>query len=262
MEAPPAPRVVCHVDEVEDFLSMIPSTSSLYLSLEGTHPGRNGDISILTIALMPEKRVRVIDVHALGSSLFTAKFGAGKTLKSIFENPDMPKIFWDSRSSADALWAHYRVKLASIIDLQLLENASRTGDKTWVRPLETAVQHDLNHCPRATFDWMQVKAHVEARRRTHIFDARPISAEAIQYCLGEVGYLPQLHALYLRCIRPRWLQRALAASADRLAEARSGRYDPGDVMSRAGPWGRGTSIVPMTMRDMAEEGRRVWGAIG
>jgi hypothetical protein len=65
MEAPPAPRVVCHADEVEDFLSMIPSTSSLYLSLEGTHPGRNGDISILMIALMPEKRVRVIDVHAV-----------------------------------------------------------------------------------------------------------------------------------------------------------------------------------------------------
>jgi hypothetical protein len=68
--------------------------------------------------------------------------------------------------------------------------------------------------------------------------------------------------LYLKCIRPSWLQHGLGASVDRLAEAWPAGYDPRDAVTRIGPWRRGMSIPPMTMQDMVEQGPRVWQQIG
>lgn len=74
----------------------------------------------------------LIDVLALGKEAFATASNNGKTLKSILEDPNIPKCAWDVRNDADALWALYDVGLASVIDIQLLENASRVGDKTYI----------------------------------------------------------------------------------------------------------------------------------
>ena len=46
---------------------------------------------------------------------------SGKTLKSIFEDPDIPKCLGDVRNDAEALWALYHVGLAGVTDIQFLE---------------------------------------------------------------------------------------------------------------------------------------------
>ncbi|PMD59666.1 uncharacterized protein K444DRAFT_630064 [Hyaloscypha bicolor E] len=54
----------------------------------------------------------------LGKSAFTTASNNGKTLKSIFGDPNIPKCAWG---------------LGGVTDIQLLENESRAGDKTYIR---------------------------------------------------------------------------------------------------------------------------------
>jgi exonuclease 3'-5' domain-containing protein 1 len=101
--------------------------------------------------------VRLIDVLTLGRSTFTAASKNGKTLKSILEDPDIPKCAWDVRNDADALWALYNVGLAGVTDIQLLENASRASDKTYVRGLDKCVQSDLKLGFMGINRWIRTK---------------------------------------------------------------------------------------------------------
>lgn len=48
------------------------------------------------------------------------------SLQSILESPKTPKVFFDVRTDSDALFAQFGIKLAGIIDLQLMELASRS----------------------------------------------------------------------------------------------------------------------------------------
>jgi hypothetical protein len=121
--------------ELEAFLSSVPPSSTLYLDLEGNCLSRHGTISLIAVLIYPQGVVRLIDV-------FTKASNNGKTLKSILEDPDIPKCAWDVRNDADALWALYHVGLAGVTDIQLLENASRAGDKTYIRGLDKSVQFD------------------------------------------------------------------------------------------------------------------------
>jgi hypothetical protein len=205
----------------------------------------------MTIVVIPEKTIRVIGVQSLGNRLFNARSHTGKTLKPIFEDPDVPKIFWDVRRAADALSAHHRVKLTSTIGLQLVENTSRIGDKTWVRPLEMAIQYDLGLRVRDIIGWSRLKAHVEELRGEGELDERPLSAEAIQYCINEVGYLPRLHVLCLKCIKPGWLRRA-GRERGPVGRGTVGRVRSEGCGDQAGAVGEGTSIPPMTMQGMTE----------
>ena len=85
------PTLISSVPELETFLSSIPPSSTLYLDLEGNCLSRHGTISLITILIHPQRVVRLIDILVLGKSAFTTASNNGKTLKSIFEDPDIPK---------------------------------------------------------------------------------------------------------------------------------------------------------------------------
>ena len=61
----------------------------------------------------------------------------------MLKNADILKYIWDIRNDADALWVLYYVGLANITNIQLLENASRTSDKIYIRGLDKSIQFDL-----------------------------------------------------------------------------------------------------------------------
>ena len=161
--------------------------------------------------------MRLIDVLVLGKPAFTTALNNGKTLKSILEDPDIPKCAWDVRNDADALWALYHVGLAGVTDIQLFENASRAGDKTYIRGLDKSVQFDLKLGFMEIHRWIRTKKEVQSFMRADVFAARPIDAKTVQYCVNDVIHLPDLHALYLRRIEGDWLAKE---SACRVAEAR------------------------------------------
>ena len=93
--------------------------------------------------------MRLIDVLVLGKSAFTTA-----------SNPDIPKCAWDVRNDADALWALYHVGLAGVTDIQLFENASRAGDKTYIRGLDKSVQFDLKLGFMEIHRWIRTKKEI------------------------------------------------------------------------------------------------------
>ncbi|KAI9848551.1 MAG: hypothetical protein M1837_007220 [Sclerophora amabilis] len=228
--------LVSSVSELTTFLSSIPPASTLYLDLEGTCLSRYGTISLVTVLIHPQGVVRVIDVLALGELAFTTTSENGKSLKSILEDPGIPKCLWDVRNDADALWALYHVGLAGVTDIQLLENASRAGDKTHLQGLEMSIQFDLKIGSMEINRWIRTKEEIKNLMPCGVFDGRPIDAKTVQYCINDVLHLPDLHVLYLGHIEGTWLAEAREESERRVAEAHLPDYEPQSPTKSLGPW--------------------------
>lgn len=224
---------------LEAFLSSIPPSSILYLDLEGQNLCRHGTISLMTILLHPQSVVKLIDVLSLRESAFTTTSTDGKSLKSIFEDPNTTKCFWDVRNDADALWGLYNVGLTGVIDIQLLENASRSADKTYLCGLERAVRQNLGLGNAELGRFTMCKREIKHLMSFNVFDVRPMQPETVQYCANDVVYLPALHQLYLRRLGPTWLGKAKLESSRRVEQARSPGYGPSSPSKKLGPWGSG-----------------------
>ncbi|KAH7009812.1 ribonuclease H-like domain-containing protein [Ilyonectria destructans] len=248
-----AATLISSTAELEAFLSSIPPSSTLYLDLEGNCLCRHGTISLITILIHPQGVVRLIDVLSLGKSCFTTTSKDGKSLKSILEDPDIPKCLWDVRNDADALWALYQVGLASVIDIQLLENASRVGEKTYLRGLDKAIQFDLKLKFVELNRWIRSKKEIKRLMAANIFAIRPVEAKTAQYCTNDVIHLPDLHALYLKRIGSDWLARAKEESSRRVGEAHSPTYEPQSATKTLGPWGSGTGKRALSSDHILEE---------
>lgn len=141
------------------------------------------------------------------------------------------------RNDTDALWAHYRVGLAGVIDIQLLENASRPAyrDKNHLSSLDNAVRYDLMLGYTDRQRWLQTKRDIRGLMPTGIFSKRPLDAKTIEYCVNDVKKLPDLKAVYINRITPDWLLKAQREMERRLTEARSPGYQPQSREKALGP---------------------------
>ncbi|KAK0721831.1 hypothetical protein B0T26DRAFT_749308 [Lasiosphaeria miniovina] len=219
----PTTAVISSTAELEEFLSSMPSSSTLYLDLEGNRLSRHGTISLITILLHPQKTVKLIDVLSLGESAFTVTSGDGRSLKSIFEDPSIPKCLWD--------------------------NASRAGDKKYLHGLDKAIRFDLRLGFIELNSWIRSKNEIKSLMPANIFAAQPLEARTIQYCTNVI-HLPDLHAFYLRRISRDWLAKAREESSRRATEAHSPEYEPESPTKRLEPWGSGNVL---SLDDWLEE---------
>lgn len=238
------PTLVSSLPDLEAFLASIPpsGTCTLCMDLEGKNLSRNGTLSLLTVLIHPSRASYLIDVQTLGDSAFTTPSpdSDGKTLKAVLEDRSTPKYLWDVRNDADALWAHHQVRLAGVIDVQLLENASRAGDKTYLHGLDKSVDRDLSALTFTEWErWAQTKKGVKALMSTDVFTRRPLDVTTMQYCINDVIYLPALHDVYAKRITSEWLEKAMDESAQRVVEACEPAYEPQSDEKRYGPWGSG-----------------------
>lgn len=145
---PPSSNVISTIPSLQTFLSSLrKGHQTLCLDLEGQNLGRNGTLTLISIHLLPDQETHIIDVQTLGTAAFTTTDGT-TTLKSILEDERYPKYIWDVRNDADALKSHHDVGLAGVTDIQLLENATRRTDKTYLRGLAICVEKDLDLSPR------------------------------------------------------------------------------------------------------------------
>lgn len=233
----PSTIVVSTVPELQGFLSSLSLVDTLYLDLEGKSLSRYGSISLLTIFNPQQSTIWVIDVTTLGPAAFTSTAGnIGHSLKSILEDPRPVKALWDVRNDADALWALYNVKLAGIIDVQLLENASRWGNKTFLSGLAKAIQYDAKLGFQEREHWLRLKEEVTRQMQLDIFSRRPLDPKTIKYCVNDVLHLPRLATTYLGRITSDWKKKAVDESQKKLTEARSPSYNPQSPTKAQGPW--------------------------
>lgn len=191
--------------------------SPLYIDAQGAKLNRAGPISLLTILF--SSTYYLVDILQLGATAFTTpsthhtsgfippNFQA-QTLKSIFEDADIPKVFFDSRNASAALFAQYAVSLQGVHDIQLMECAARYAgcarnylvslDKCFEQTqprlvtLEQLFQHGR---------WRDAKEAAEKLIKPElgepgkVFDERPIKTEIKMYCVGRVQYLPELRKI-------------------------------------------------------------------
>ncbi|KAK0623994.1 ribonuclease H-like domain-containing protein [Immersiella caudata] len=222
--------VISTVAALEAFLSTITPTSALYLDLEGTNLCRHGNISLITILIHPQKTTRLIDVQTLGNLVFTTASpnDPHKSLKSILEDESIRKFLWDTRNDADALWAHYKVALNGVTDVQLMENASREGSKEFLGGLDKCVQYGLSLGYLELSQWLRTKQDVKSMMSNGVFAKRPMEEKTVQYCVGDVQYLPKLYEVYGKKLNKEWMEKA-----------RSAGYEPQGPRKKFGPWGVG-----------------------
>ncbi|KAK9778956.1 putative Ribonuclease H-like domain-containing protein [Seiridium cardinale] len=226
-----ANTLISKTAELATFVSSISPSSTLYLDMEGNSLGRHGTITLFTILVHPQGVVKIIDVLLLGESSFHT----------------------DARNDADAFWALYQVSLTGVLDVQLLENASRIGGKTYLHGLEKAIKFDLRLGYLELDRWTRRKNSIRNLMSSNVFAVRPVSDEVAQYCVNDVTYLPRLHDLYMERISVEWPRKVEEESSRWAAEAHSATYEPRSATKAVGPWRAGGERHVLTREEELEK---------
>ena len=149
----------------------------------------------------------IVDVHILGGEVFSTTNTNGNSLKTILESANIPKVFFDIRNDSDALYSHYHVCVDGIIDLQLLELATRSDSLDFVAGLAKCIQKDSTASSEAIQILERTKESVSRLYdpskggRYEVFNERPLRPEILQYCRQDVELLPMLWEVYSSKLR-------------------------------------------------------------
>ena len=98
------------------------SNNLLAVDCEGVSLSRKGELTILSIAT--REKTYLFDVLKIGKAIFSGG------LQEILEDCTQEKLMFDCRQDSDALWHQFNVKLAGVLDLQLLEIMYRRENPT------------------------------------------------------------------------------------------------------------------------------------
>ncbi|KAJ9484645.1 hypothetical protein VN97_g8723 [Penicillium thymicola] len=133
-------KVASLVGKLQDLPTNPPS---LYIDLEGVNLSRHGSISVLQIYVLPLDETYLVDIYTLKEKAFLQPASNNdQTLLGILKPPRIPKVFFDVRNDSDALFHHFNVKLAGVIDLQLVELATRYYSRKYVSGLAKCIDRD------------------------------------------------------------------------------------------------------------------------
>ncbi|KAL3477118.1 ribonuclease H-like domain-containing protein [Aspergillus californicus] len=212
--------------------SLPKSPPSLYIDLEGVNLSRHGTISILQIYVYPKDKTYLVDIHTLKDKSFstTSSSGSGITLKTILENSAIPKVIFDVRNDSDALYAHFKIHLAGIQDLQLMELATRTFRRTLVNGLKRCIDSDTSMTPVQRREWQKTKERgvelfaPEKGGSYEVFNVRPLADEIIEYCVQDVRFLPQLWERYDWKLTAEWRSRVQHEVRNRIVLSQSAGF--------------------------------------
>lgn len=239
-----------------DDISSVYSTPkpALFLDCDGRRLCRTGPLAILELYLNTPSRSHtyIIHVDVLEDRTFSTLSTNGQyMLRKILEDPALPKIFFDVRMDADALYGQYGIALAGTIDLQLMELSARA-----LRDGRSDGRlHSLARCldRDSGLDPAEIARLTSARSRGKtlwdpalggtydVFETKPLSPAILAYCEANVRVMPRLFEVYnarlgnkvsLAEREDHDACRILKASQDRVAMARG---PPREATSK-GPW--------------------------
>lgn len=238
------------VDDTQQVLDLLKSITGLttnhrssptfYFDCEGKDLGRHGTITLLAIYAPHLRQAFVIDLQKLGQDAFNVEHD-GKTLKTIFESPKVLKGVFDCRGDSDALFAHHGIELAGIVDVQLMEAATRKNSKrlfgldacikSRLKDLDPAAKHKFSHLKA------QVKELIRSEEDGSCFSERPLPELLLNYAASDTIVLPTLYEYFLHheSYWGEWPSRVENETQKRLELSRDPRYDPSKLDMRAGP---------------------------
>lgn len=204
---------------------------SLYIDLEGVNLSRHGSISILQIHVLPHQETYLVDIHSLKEKAFQTASNKGQTLLGILESPHIPKVFFDVRNDSDALFSHFRVNLAGVIDLQLMELATRYFPRRYVSGLAKCIERDASltayeiRCCNASKE-KGLKLFAPERGGSYdVFNIRPLSDDIKEYCVQDVQFLPKLWVQYQHKMSSSWAEKVTTETKNRVMLSQTATYD-------------------------------------
>ncbi|KAG9049844.1 hypothetical protein FS837_008894 [Tulasnella sp. UAMH 9824] len=155
----------------------------------------------------------IVDVTTLGEASFTTEGEnlPGKTLKSLLEDKTIPKVLYDCRHDNDALYNLYRVDMEGVIDLQLMELATRRFPyRANVNGLARTIRNYGGLSPQALEEWEEVKTYGKeifesaGPQTPGLFEKRPLEEKVIEYSIQDCTILPGIYDRFNRLIQPMW----------------------------------------------------------
>ncbi|THV47787.1 hypothetical protein BGAL_0289g00150 [Botrytis galanthina] len=221
------------------------SPPSVYIDLEGINVGRKGSIAILQVYVLPNKKTFLVDVHNLREQAFSTPNSSGLTLKAILESAIIPKVIFDVRNDSAALYSHFGVKLQGVVDLQLMELATRSHSQKFLSGLGRCMDQDLVQTPEE----LEVRSAIKKRGvqlfapekggRYEVFNDRPLDPAIVDYCVQDVQLMPQLWNIYnakLTLMDKRWTTKIERETKARLLSSQSPNFNgKGQHMAKAPP---------------------------
>ena len=230
------------VNTINEISNLPKDPPSLYVDLEGINLSRYGTVSLLNVFVLPRKQTYLIDTHILGQAAFDTPSTNGLTLKIILESPLIPKVLFDLRNDADALYNHYGVLLANVHDVQLLELAAHKSTRRTVSGLAMCIVRDLKLTDAESSLISQLKVRgkklfaPECGGSYEVFNTRPLDPDLIEYCINDVALLPRLWYTYNVAISPKWSPKLAEETAKRMMCPLIKDYEPGGGDKALNPW--------------------------
>ncbi|XP_071787208.1 piRNA biogenesis protein EXD1-like isoform X1 [Asterias amurensis] len=162
----------------------------LAVDLEGESLSRKGELSIVSIAT--DDDIYLFDIKKLGRDVFD------KGLKSILEDSSRDKIMFDCRQDSDCLWHQFGVRLANVLDLQLMEiiHSEEHPDPDYPDRYEIPLLGSFLYCLKRYVKDETLIAKKEAGKYMMSADgvwlARPLKDVLLQYAACDVRGFFQL----------------------------------------------------------------------
>ena len=175
-----------------------PARSLIFIDLEGVDLSHHGSVAVMQILIPPAATVHLLDVHVLGHQAFDTAATNGLTLRNVLQSQQYAKVFFDVRNDSDALYAHFGIDLRGVIDLQLLEFATRPFAGRLVNGLARCISNDAGLGWKERNEWQRIKLAgqrlfaPEKGGSYDVFLTRQMPGELVQYCVQDVLLLPKL----------------------------------------------------------------------
>lgn len=165
------------------------------IDLEGLNLGHSGKLCLIQAAALTGP-VYLVDVLACGPSLFQ------EGVKQLLEDESIPKLMFDVRMDADILLHQYAVRLAGVLDLQVLSCTGEScGEMKFLMGLDKVVEKLL----LASEERSRFKAIKEAGRElfasSDFWLRRPLSETLKQYAASDVEVLFYIYRQWGRAMR-------------------------------------------------------------
>ena len=202
----------------------------LFIDIEGIYLSRHGSVSIVQLLVPHSPKVHLIDVHTLQAAAFTTKGKNGWSFKNVLECDQLVKVFFDVRNDSDALFAHYKVNLKSVVDLQLM-NLAVIGGAPLLTSLGKCIASSSNMTPEERVKSVAVKEAglrllaPEKGGKYEVFNERPMPKAIQDYCVQDVLVLPSLLVDYACRAKPHVVMQVLEETRQRITKSQASNYN-------------------------------------
>jgi exonuclease 3'-5' domain-containing protein 1 len=185
----------------------------LFVDVKGIDLGRSGSVSILQIRIHPTGDTFLIDIYRLGWQAFTTpgKLYPSETLKSILASSLIPKVVFDVRNGASALFNQFSIPAENILDIQLMEFYHRNvapNKNMQLMGLWQCLSHDIKLSGSTRYHYKKIRdmgRNLFAPNhggRPQMFNVRPLNKDLKACIIQDTLIMFTLYSFYSSRLTP------------------------------------------------------------